>query len=323
MYNFLKDIPDDQLVLIQGNHEYLYTELLKKPYPQQYDFNNGTVKTFLNIAYGTEYSDSLSESFFYEGLSEMSSTLRKCYTQFKDDPMTEWKKVIQKVKRSSITKWLTSNKWRNYYEVDNYIFVHSFIPLNDASDTNPYYLHGHKFCYNPNWRELSTDKEIYTSTWGCPWQLFKEGFFDEEIKNNKRLVVGHWTTSDFFVNLDDSPEDAYNYKIYYGKNIIALDGGVHGSWYGLVHDQNVLVIKDNKCYDKYGKELSYEKVIKELEYPNIDAEEDYLVTDASANVTICASDCQTKCKRRARQVGYYTAAEFAPVCRSYSKLKSK
>lgn len=50
VYNFLSSIPKKNIKLIRGNHEGLYFELLKKTYPDLYDFSNGTVNTFCQIA---------------------------------------------------------------------------------------------------------------------------------------------------------------------------------------------------------------------------------------------------------------------------------
>ena len=38
VYKFLKSIPKKRRVLIRGNHEELFLELLKKPFPQGHDF---------------------------------------------------------------------------------------------------------------------------------------------------------------------------------------------------------------------------------------------------------------------------------------------
>ena len=50
VYNFLRSLSDDRLILIRGNHESLYKSLLDKPFPDSYDFSNGTVRTFCQIA---------------------------------------------------------------------------------------------------------------------------------------------------------------------------------------------------------------------------------------------------------------------------------
>ena len=50
VYKFLKSIPKKRCILIRGNHEQLYFQLLNKKYPESHDFSNGTVRTFCQIA---------------------------------------------------------------------------------------------------------------------------------------------------------------------------------------------------------------------------------------------------------------------------------
>jgi len=50
VYTYLKSIPKKRCILIKGNHESLYKELLNKTFPDKYDFSNGTVRAFCNIA---------------------------------------------------------------------------------------------------------------------------------------------------------------------------------------------------------------------------------------------------------------------------------
>ena len=50
VYKFLKSIPKKRCILIKGNHESLYFDLLKKKFPESHDFSNGTVRTFCQIA---------------------------------------------------------------------------------------------------------------------------------------------------------------------------------------------------------------------------------------------------------------------------------
>lgn len=50
VYKFLKSIPKKRCILVKGNHESLYFELLEKYFPDRHDFSNGTVRTFCNIA---------------------------------------------------------------------------------------------------------------------------------------------------------------------------------------------------------------------------------------------------------------------------------
>lgn len=155
---------------------------------------------------------------YYEpnGLDQIKACLKKCYT-------------------SKITKecldWIFSDEWVDYYELGNYIFTHTFIPVNLGSNTDLYRPIYDDLSYNKDWR--NADKKAFEkATWGCPWRLFDAGLFDEEIKNNKILVCGHWHASDFHLQYEKNThivdtgmgkKELENYTPYIGKNLIALD----------------------------------------------------------------------------------------------------
>lgn len=61
VYKFLKSIPKKRCILIKGNHEPLYLELLTKPFPKGYDFSNHTVDTFCQLARDV-WKDDISKS---------------------------------------------------------------------------------------------------------------------------------------------------------------------------------------------------------------------------------------------------------------------
>jgi len=121
-----------------------------------------------------------------------------------------------------------SNEWKNYFELDNFIIVHSFIPLKFKHTDKIDLLYGaDPDILEPvtNWREEATQEMWDAATWGCPWKFYKAGLFDEEIKNGKTLICGHWHTSDFYKNLDNKIDYDIEEKcpIYNRDNIIALD----------------------------------------------------------------------------------------------------
>ena len=64
VYKYLKSIPKKRCILIKGNHEQLYKELLTKTFPNRHDFSNGTVRAFCNIA-GIE-EEKLSKYYWIE-----------------------------------------------------------------------------------------------------------------------------------------------------------------------------------------------------------------------------------------------------------------
>lgn len=248
VYHFLKSLPKNRCILIKGNHESLFDELLKKNAPDDYDFSNGTVKTFCSIAGVDE--EVLSRSYYYK------NNLGDGYY---DRIRRAWIEIKSAVKNSPVYEWLHSDQWKDYYELDEFIFVHSFIPVKVLDDLPAYYINSRQFEYFADWRTDATADEWYTARWGCPWLQYKNGLFDEEKKNGKKLVVGHWHCGDFWTKLShvwDTIDD-----IYYDGTIIAIDGGVHAEYLGgphakriLVHHQNVLVIdeSDDSLKDQYG-----------------------------------------------------------------------
>ena len=88
VYNFLKKLKNK--ILIKGNHEELYLDLLKRGYPEWHDYHNGTEETFA-ILFGEDESGFLN---------------------------------ISKAKKSVITKFIKSITTSSV-EIGNYIICHS------------------------------------------------------------------------------------------------------------------------------------------------------------------------------------------------------
>lgn len=218
VYNFLRSIPKSRRVMIRGNHELLYNDLLMKKFPESHDFHNGTVSTFCQIAQlpGID-SKYLKDHYYYR-----SGTY---YDSERIDPEARdaWKLVLEEVKKSEITKWINSKEWSTHYEIGKYILVHSFIPLKVKEGCHNfgwYYTPISHYEYDPEWRNsLFWDD----ATWGCPWEMYKLGFLKSENDNGKTLVCGHWHTSDFFENLNNDKSHINICDLYISKDIIAID----------------------------------------------------------------------------------------------------
>ena len=255
LYKFLTSIPKKRCILIKGNHELLYEELLEKSFPESHDFSNHTVDTFCQIA-----------GYDPEILTP------KYWRKFDDVPHERirqaWQEILTEVKQSPITAWLQNDRWKYWHEVGNYIFVHSFIPLKNLDHMPAYYTYNRKFGYFKDWRETATNFELEDATWGCPYQQYIDGYFKEEAANGKVLVCGHWVVTDFRQHINNKRSD--DTSIYKFENIIGLDCGVwkYRDTKAYYHPQNVLVIDDkdfNKCYDQYGTELKDETSIPIIE----------------------------------------------------------
>lgn len=242
VYNFIRSVPKSRRILIRGNHEQLYFELLNKQFPENYDFSNGTVSTFCQIAQIPE--DLLNEDTY--NYNEQA---------YKVGSRSAWEDIKNIVREHPITKWLKSSEWKNYFELDNkFIFVHSFIPVHKDDDLPNYYIKNRKFRFNKDWRNAS-QSDWNDATWGCPWAQYLDDLFLEEEKTGHTLVCGHWHTSDFFKYLKNS--SGHDREIYYSNGLIGIDGGVFIDpvFRELVHPQNVLVIDNGVCYNELGLKL--------------------------------------------------------------------
>ena len=235
VYEFLRTLPKERRILIRGNHEELLLELVKADAPSSVDYPNGTLNTFCHINNDLMI---IPEYFIVD---------RYWGVRYPEEFSKYWKKAQKNVRNSEIIKWLKSDEWLDYYELDKYIFVHSFIPVKhlnpeiwdcrDMENLRP----------NLQWRKASK-KDWRRAAWGCPYLQFDAGLFNKEIQNGKVLVCGHWHTRDFHMYFAD--KGRINDQLYFSKNLIALDGRTAGTL-----NINVLVIDGENCYDKFGNKL--------------------------------------------------------------------
>lgn len=263
LYSFLKNIPEERLVLVKGNHEYLLEELLEKDLPDSYDFSNGTVFTCCQIAFNSlnvakknrdliyELTTEIKYYKYWKGFSENSNL----DTDIIKVAKRKWKSTIKRVKSSEIYKWYINSKWVNYWETASFVGVHSFVPVNFDSHFSVskerrlnaiYYGDTNSFSLDFNWR--NADKEAWElATWGCPYVYMDANLFSE--KGKKTLICGHFNTASFHSHYENF---TYNKNdIYFSKYIIALDSSVASS-----KQTNVLVLdENNNCFDQYNKKL--------------------------------------------------------------------
>lgn len=227
LYDYLRTLNTRRLILIRGNHEDLYLDLLKKSYPEDHDFSNGTVKTFCHISNIPNAYD----------VMKMGHIFRTgCF----DKSVEMWPEIIKEVKKSPITKWIKSKKWKNYIEIGDYIITHSFIPL-DIKDKfkerakTIFRMYGGMcgekykfqlpidfFKYYTDWRTKANEIDWYSARWGCPFDLYDKGLFQKEINKGKKLVFGHWHCSEGHERYDHIKEEDC-YSIYQNKDIISID----------------------------------------------------------------------------------------------------
>lgn len=106
---------------------------------------------------------------------------------------------------------------RDYYETDNYIFVHGWL-TDDAQDNDFHYASRAKWD-------------------GARWIRWNKRYPHFEIPGGKTLVVGH--TPAYYASTFDRTRSDYDCSIFYGDKLIAIDGKCSST--GKV---NVLVVED-------------------------------------------------------------------------------
>lgn len=194
VYDYLNHLP--RAIFVRGNHELILQDIFNKGRLSYPDIYNGCPSTVASFAH-------------------MQKSLA-CYDA----------EVIFKVRGYlNLQKWLNNMKW--YYETNNYIFVHGWVPFS-------YYKH----------RNLSmcTDSEWGTAVWAHTENeisVYKD-FYEEEHPFEKVLIIGHWHTWKLWESFN-GVSNKKNYDIWYDDKhkIVCLD-----SCSGFSKKINVLVIED-------------------------------------------------------------------------------
>ena len=142
----------ERKILVKGNHDILLEDLCMREFAYSHDFHNGTTRTIQDL-----------------GNMGMGYPLDECCQ----------------------TTWNRTARYRellvNYFETQNYIFVHSWMPVNKIGiDT---------YEYKEGWRN-ATDQEWETAMWGNPFKLAEQGL----NKTGKTIVFGHFHTNAKLIN---------------------------------------------------------------------------------------------------------------------------
>ena len=182
LLKFLLSIPKERLILIRGNHEDLFDECLEQLEQRvnisSYHWSNGTVDTIAQLCNLNKY-DLICGVYNYE--KDIKSKLKKYY------------KLI--------------NNCLNYYELNNYIFVHGWIPQVRSYENV-------LKCNDDCWKVARWSNGM--EWWYNGWKL-----------KDKTIVCGHWHTS--FANYkyhhrgSGEFEKDSDFGIFKDSGIIALD----------------------------------------------------------------------------------------------------
>lgn len=196
----------DQVILIKGNHEELLLDLVDNIYKYLPDpeythhGQNGTFKTALSLAKMTKSRLQIDPENFQ---SRVYSSL-----------------FVRKIIPSMV----------DYFETENYIFVHGWIPCY----VEKYRGREEKYIYRDNWRKCG-EKEWFYARWINGMAAHKWGVKETEPKE-KTIVCGHFHTSWGHSIFEGKRDD---FSPYYDKGIIAIDGCT-----AYTHTVNCIVVED-------------------------------------------------------------------------------
>lgn len=187
---YIRSLP--RKVIIRGNHEDLFEQCCDRGEAWSHDFSNGTYKTICRL-----------------GDIEKGYTFAEC------------------CQRAEVKTRAFRESMVDYFETQNYIFVHAWVPL--------YYLKGNNYTKMENWREAN-DLQWFDARWGNPFEFAEQGLLPD-----KTLVFGHWHCSTGWAELEGRNEFGEDAKFdpFYGDGFIGIDSCVAHS--GKV---NCIVLED-------------------------------------------------------------------------------
>lgn len=195
----------ERKILIKGNHDILLEKLCLREFPCSHDKKNGTFKTVIS------FSD-------FNGRN------------FDECCRVTWNKTA--AYRDLLV---------NYFETQNYVFVHSWIPTNVEfeGESNPWYQQGKTYSWMEDWRNAN-DVEWEEAMWRNPFKCHFAGL----NQTGKTIVFGHWHCSagyhiDSDGEVSEFGEDAC-WEPYRDEGIIGIDRCT--AYTGKV---NVLVLEDD------------------------------------------------------------------------------
>ena len=211
LQEFILELMDkDEVILIRGNHEDLAIELIENIHKWMttavmytHHWSNGTVETVLQL---TDMR-----------LNEACKKPSECAARMNETPFL--KQIIPAM--------------LDYFETENYIFVHGWIPC----DALGYGGRADTFYYKEDWREVGSIDWNY-ARWYNGMEAARQGV----VEPNKTIVCGHWNSSYGHAIIEgkcsEYGSDA-DFSPYYGKGIIALDACT-----GLSQKVNCIVLED-------------------------------------------------------------------------------
>lgn len=187
--DFVCGLPEDEVILIRGNHEDLLDSMLggwlRQSYYQEHHRHNGTTDSVLQLS------------------KHSNEDLDICpYEVYRDFVATPFVKEIMP-------------RMIDYYETKKHIFVHGWIPYTATGDGN------RKYRFNPDWREADIG-EWQKARWYNGMDAANRGV----IENGKTIVCGHWHCSYGHSRYENDGEEfgeTANFNPYVAEGIVAID----------------------------------------------------------------------------------------------------
>ena len=210
LLQYLNSVDDRRKIMIVGNHELLMEDVIKRGYYEPHDRHNKTNKT-VNQLTG------------YYGNS-----------------------AIERMNNNRLWREYRKN-WRWYFELDDYIFVHGYIP------SGKYNTYGELIepYYDPNWR--NADKNCWLgATWTNGMYAWSLGIREP----NKTIFCGHYHVSwghsyihndgDEFIE-DNGKQGYERFDPFIDDGIVAIDACTSRT-----HKVNVVSLEiDDKQFEKW------------------------------------------------------------------------
>ena len=157
--DYINSVPNK--ILIKGNHEILLMDMLYRMWPEWHDKSNGTMRTFDHLIDRFILKDENNEYDMLDAYETVKKEMKKFQEQFV-----------------------------NYFETKNYIFVHSWIPLEIFYTGDELFPIKDRTDWKEKWRDAS-QYEWNEAMWVNPFDTAQDGL----NKTGKTIVFGHWHCS--------------------------------------------------------------------------------------------------------------------------------
>lgn len=206
---------NNELIFIRGNHEDLMIDMLDR---------------------FEDYRERISLGFSHHNSNGTWDTALQLSCMDELSALRNTQEFINKTMESGFYKELIPASV-DYFETENYIFVHGWIPC-FTEDIPVWCCSNRHFEFNPNWRN-SGKQDWDNARWFNGMKLAE---LYDIVEQGKKIVCGHWHTSyghSRFENKGSEFEEDADFSPYYGKNTIAIDACT--AYSGLV---NCLIIED-------------------------------------------------------------------------------